>query len=140
MILDLSTPKSWDEIVDMVADAAGDAEPGEWIRGRGWHQDKWTTPLAQSYEGFPVHDGLSAVSPENPVVLRHASGHASFVNEKAMELSRISGETPNPQGGEILIGADGKPTGLLRENGPGSRSHNAARDRGRDGGAPTSAR
>ena len=115
MILDLATPSSWQEVVDLVADAAASAEPGEWIRGRGWHQDKWTETPAESYEGFPVHTSLSAVSPDNPVVLRHASGHASFVNRRAMELSRISPETPNPQGGEILLGADGQPTGLLRE-------------------------
>jgi len=115
LILDLTTPDSWDAIVDMVAGAAAEAEPGEWIRGRGWHQDKWTGTPAQSYEGFPVHNSLSAVSPNNPVVLTHASGHASFVNQKAMDDSRISSETPNPPGGEILLGADGQPTGLLRE-------------------------
>ncbi len=119
LILDLSTPGTWDEIVDMVADAASDAEPGEWITGRGWHQDKWSETPDETYEGFPVHRSLSAVSPDNPVVLRHASGHASIVNQKAMELARISGETPDPQGGEILRGADGRPTGMLRETAQG---------------------
>ena len=43
MILDLTTVNNWSEIVAMVGDAARDAEPGEWIRGRGWHQEKWDT-------------------------------------------------------------------------------------------------
>ena len=41
-------------------------------------------------EGFPFHDELSKVSPNNPVMLTHASGHASFVNAKAMEAAGIT--------------------------------------------------
>lgn len=115
MVLDLTTPESWEEIVDLVEDAVAQADSGEWIRGRGWHQDKWTSVPAQSYEGLPLHGSLSAVSPNNPVVLTHASGHASFVNQRAMDVSRISSETPDPDGGEILRGVDGQPTGFLRE-------------------------
>ncbi|MGB5999824.1 MAG: amidohydrolase family protein, partial [Thermoanaerobaculia bacterium] len=40
-ILDLTTVTSWDEIVAMVERAVAQAEPGEWIQGRGWHQEKW---------------------------------------------------------------------------------------------------
>ena len=40
--LKLGTAKNWDEIVRMVGDAAKKAKPGEWIIGRGWHQEKWS--------------------------------------------------------------------------------------------------
>lgn len=113
--LDLRAATSWDEIVDLVADAASRAKPGEWIVGRGWHQDKWTKVPQPNVEGVPLHDALSARTSANPVVLVHASGHAAFANEKALELAGISAETPNPRGGEIVKGADGRPTGLLRE-------------------------
>ena len=59
------------------------------------------------------------MSPNNPVILTHASGHASFANAKAMELSGITRATPNPAGGEILKDAAGNPTGLLRETASG---------------------
>ena len=59
-------------------------KPGEWIRGRGWHQEKWDAPPSPAVEGFPTHEALSRVSPANPVFLTHASGHASFVNAKAL--------------------------------------------------------
>jgi hypothetical protein len=107
--------ESWDEIVAMVEEAAAEAAPGEWIRGRGWHQDKWTAVPEPNVEGFPVHDALSAVSPENPVLLTHASGHALFANAKAMEMAGVDGSTAPPQGGEILHDANGQPTGLFRE-------------------------
>ena len=119
LILDLTKPKNWDEIVALVAEAVQSAQPGEWIRGRGWHQDKWDKPTDPSWEGFPIHDSLSAVSPDNPVALTHASGHASFVNAKALEVSGVDGKTPNPLGGEILLDKRGRPTGLLRERAQG---------------------
>jgi len=115
MTLDLMDVKSWDEIVTMVAAATKQAKPGEWIVGRGWHQEKWSSVPKPNVEGFPFHDGLSKVSPNNPVMLTHASGHASFVNAKAMEASNITATTQNPSGGEILKDAAGRPIGLLRE-------------------------
>lgn len=113
--LDLTRTSSWGEVVALVAAAAKAASPGEWIVGRGWHQSKWTAVPEPNVEGFPVHDTLSAVSPRNPVVLRHASGHAAFANARAMELSGVTGATKDPSGGEILRDAAGRPTGLFRE-------------------------
>ena len=115
MELDLTTAKSWDDIVAMVADAVKQAKPGEWIYGRGWHQEKWTSRPQPNVEGFPTHASLDKVSPDNPVVLEHASGHASFVNGKAMELSGIKRSTESPAGGDVLRDSAGDATGLLRE-------------------------
>ena len=49
----------------------------------------------------------------------HASGHAAFVNGKALALAGVNTQTPNPAGGEILKDAKGAPTGLLRERAQG---------------------
>jgi predicted amidohydrolase YtcJ len=70
-------------------------------------------------EGFPTHASLDKVSPDNPVLLVHASGHAAFANGKAMELSGIRRPTESPAGGEILRDANGDATGLLRERAQG---------------------
>jgi len=113
--LNLMDAKTWDAIVAMVAERVKTAKPGEWIYGRGWHQEKWDVTPSPNVEGFPVHDSLSKVSPNNPVLLTHASGHASFANAKAMELSGVTGKTPNPPGGDFLKDASGNPTGLFRE-------------------------
>lgn len=117
--LELMPTKSWDEIVAMVGEAAKKARPGQWIVGRGWHQEKWSKVPTPNVEGFPTHASLDAVSPNNPVVLTHASGHASFANGMALKLSNIVKGTPNPNGGEILLDKDGNPTGLLRERASG---------------------
>jgi predicted amidohydrolase YtcJ len=113
--LNLMNVKSWDEIVAMVAEAVKTAKPGQWIHGHGWHQEKWTSAPSPNVEGFPTHASLDRVSPDNPVVLTHASGHASFVNGRAMAVSGLTRTTPSPDGGEVLKDASGDPTGLLRE-------------------------
>lgn len=113
--LNLMRATTWAEIVAMVEQAAKKAKPGEWIYGRGWHQEKWNAKPAPEVEGFPIHESLSRVSPENPVLLTHASGHATFANAKAMELSGVTRTTANPPGGDFLRDASGNPTGLFRE-------------------------
>lgn len=119
MMLDLTTADSWDDIVKQVEDAVAVTPPGEWILGRGWHQEKWTTKPEPSYEGYPTHDKISAVSPNNPVLLTHASGHMCFANDYAMRESSITAETRPPSGGEILHDNDGNPIGIFRETAQG---------------------
>ncbi len=116
MRLDLTHAATWDEIVHQVSDAAKTVHPGDWIVGRGWHQEKWASRPAPAVEGFPVHDSLSRAAPDNPVLLEHASGHATFANAKAMEMAGITPTTPDPPGGEILRDPQHHATGLFREN------------------------
>jgi predicted amidohydrolase YtcJ len=118
-ILDLTKARSWDDIVAMVGEAAKSTKPGEWIRGRGWHQDKWDRVPEPNVAGLPYHDALSRVSPENPVVLVHASGHSALANAKAMEVSGITDKTADPEGGEIIRDAKGHAIGAFLENAQG---------------------
>ncbi len=119
LVLDLMDTTSWEQIVAMVGDAAAKAQPGEWIVGRGWHQEKWTSVPQPNVEGFPLHDALSQASPNNPVLLEHASGHASYVNARAMQASGITAATRSPAGGDILKDRAGRPIGVLRETASG---------------------
>mgnify|MGYP001827711146 CR=1 FL=1 len=117
--VDLVGSTSYGEIVERIADAAKTRAPGEWIRGRGWHEEKWTEPPEGAVRGFPTHAALSAVSPDNPVVLTRADGHAILANAKAMALLGITGQTPTPDGGEIIHDAEGNPTGVFVDNAAG---------------------
>ncbi len=119
MILDLTKARSWDEIVALVGEAARKAKPGEWILGRGWHQEKWDRAPQPNIDGLPVHDALSKAAPANPVLLEHASGHSSLANAKAMELSGITAKTPDPPGGQIIRDAEGVPIGAFLETAQG---------------------
>ena len=115
MVLDLRGAKSFEDIVAQVEAAVAEAEPGQWIRRRGWHQEKWDVTPEKNVSGLPYHDDLSAVSPDNPVMLTHASGHAAMVNGFAMEMGEIDKSTPDPPGGEIVRDANGRAIGILRE-------------------------
>ncbi len=117
--LNLMNVKNWDEIVTMVADAVKKAKPGDWIVGRGWHQEKWNPAPAKNYLGYPYHEELDKISPNNAVILSHASGHSIYVNAKAMEQAGITSSTKSPTGGEILKDNTGKIVGVFSENAMG---------------------
>src|SRR5258708_3542949 len=120
--LDLTRVTSYDELVEMVKEAASKATPGQWIVGRGWHQDKWDKKPSKMIKGFQTHHLLSSVSPDNPVMLRHASGHALLANAKAMQLAgvnllsveRLNGNLGGE--GEIIRDEFGNPTGIFSES------------------------
>ncbi|WP_299366450.1 amidohydrolase [Winogradskyella sp.] len=119
--LDLINTTSYQAIVDAVAQRVKTAQPGEWITGRGWHQSKWDSMPAETVHGFQTHHLLSEVSPDNPVYLRHASGHAGFANAKAMEIAGLQDlaldgvKKYEVEGGEVIVDALGRPTGVFNE-------------------------
>lgn len=119
--LDLMNTTSYQEIVDKVAEKVKTTAPGEWITGRGWHQSKWPEMPEKTVNGFQTHDLLSAASPDNPVYLSHASGHAGFANAKAMEiagiqiLSKEGIDKFEIEGGEVMRDEIGRPTGIFNE-------------------------
>jgi predicted amidohydrolase YtcJ len=97
--------------VARVKAAAAKLPKGSWIQGRGWDHNDW--PREEFGGEFPSHHALSAAVPDHPVVIRRIGGHAALVNARAMELSKISAETPAPSGGDIPKGKGGQPTGVL---------------------------
>ena len=119
MQLDLSKTESYQDLVDMVSDAVENSKPGEWILGRGWHQSKWNDDKNDFVKGFQTHEQLSEISPNNPVWLKHASGHAGFANQKAMDIAGVNKETEFGFGGEIIKDLSGKPTGVFNERAQG---------------------
>ena len=127
--LELMKAQNWDEIVAKVAEAAKTKQPGKWILGRGWHQEKWDRVPAGAVEGFPTHELLSKAAPDNPVYLTHASGHATIANAKAMALAGVTRTTQSPPGGEILKDRAGNPIGVFRERASGLIGRALAADR-----------
>ncbi len=116
MTLDFRYEKSFADIVSMVAKTAESTPSGEWIIGRGWHQDKWQEKADVLVEGLPLHDSLSAAVPDHPVMLIHTSGHGVFVNQRAMRLVEMSDSSVAPSGGEIVRDESGRATGMMRES------------------------
>lgn len=97
-----------DEVVELVRERARRTPPGEWITGWGWDEGAWA-------RNYPDNEKLSQATPDHPVWLRGLHGFAGWANAKALEISGVTGATPNPRKGEILRNAKtGRPTGILK--------------------------
>ncbi|MCP4358203.1 MAG: amidohydrolase [Chloroflexi bacterium] len=81
-----------------------------WLRGRGWRTADWPT------HAFPTAADLDKVVPHMPAYLPDKSGHAAWVNSRALKIAGIDAATPDPPGGQIQRDADGNPTGILFED------------------------
>lgn len=117
--LNLMKAKNWEEIIAMVAAAAKKAKPGDWIIGRGWHQEKWDQVPTKNHLGYPYHEEIDQVTLNNPIMLTHASGHSAYINAKAMQLAGITDNTVSPEGGAVVKDKNGKFVGVLEERAQG---------------------
>lgn len=107
LTLNLEDAGSIAELVSIIAASRQHTGEEETIYGRGWIETGWP-------EGrMPNRDDLDAVSPDGPVVLIRADGHAAVVNSAALEAAGINETTTDPEGGRIEREANGRATGIL---------------------------
>jgi len=116
LTVNLMATRSWDDVLAKVREAAGKAKPGSWIFGRGWHQEMWDRPPAETVEGYPTNRMLDDAAQGHPVLLRHRSGHAAIASTAALAAAGIDGRTKDPEGGRIVRDHAGHATGVLIEN------------------------
>ena len=58
-------------------------------------------------------DLLTNAFPNTPVAAMDETSHSAWVNQAALDALGITGSTPDPEGGHIVLDADGEPFGLL---------------------------
>lgn len=109
--VNLDDAKTINEIVQRVKVYA-DAHPKDpWVLGRGWMYPVF------GVSGLPDKKHLDAILPGRPVYLESYDGHTWWANSKALEAAHITGDTPNPPGGEIVRDpVTGRPTGAVKED------------------------
>jgi predicted amidohydrolase YtcJ len=98
------------QVLERLKAASRSAYQGDWLTGLGWDQNAWPE------KAFPTRADLDAAWPTTPVALARIDGHALWVNGEALRRARITRDTKDPQGGRILRGPDGEPTGVLVDN------------------------
>jgi hypothetical protein len=96
-------------IVEKLRAKARETPPGTWVSGY-FHDD---TKLKDK-RPLNVRD-LDQVSTEHPVVVNHRGGHTSFYNSKALELAKVTKDTPNPPGGTFDKDANGELNGRVTD-------------------------
>ncbi|MDX2472685.1 MAG: amidohydrolase [Candidatus Krumholzibacteria bacterium] len=109
--IDLMGTESAAEAVRMAQQAHADLPDGTWLEGRGWDQNDWAV------QDYPTAAMLDAVTGDRPTFLRRVDGHAAWANSAALRAAGITADTPDPEGGEILRDSQGRPTGILIDNG-----------------------
>jgi predicted amidohydrolase YtcJ len=106
----LDNTHSWRDVIDSVA-KYGEKNTEGWIIGRGWDQNKWRR------KEFPNKAKLDSMFPMRPVMLERIDGHASIVNQAALNIAGVKpGQTIT--GGKIET-INGKLTGIMIDNAQG---------------------
>jgi len=114
MTLNLEGTTSLQDLLAKVKARVDQAQPGQWITGRGWIETHWEPSV------FPTRWDLDTVSPNNPVILGRADGHGAVANSAALKLGGVDKSTPNPFGGEISKDKNsGEPNGMLLDSAQG---------------------
>ena len=114
MNLNLEGTDSLEAFLAKVKERVANTKQGEWVTGRGWIETFWKP------QAFPTRWDLDKISPDNPVYLTRADGHASIANSAALKAAGIDKNTPNPFGGEFLKDAKtGELTGMLIDSAQG---------------------
>jgi predicted amidohydrolase YtcJ len=79
-----------------------------WVTGRGWMPPDF--PDRTAHKRY-----LDAIFPDRPVVIRDRDGHQALANTRALQLAKVTRDTPEPADGIVVRDANGEPTGLLKE-------------------------
>lgn len=108
-VTDIRYPKakSIKDIQEIMEDRVREASPGQWTLGHAWDE----TLLDE--KRFPTRHDLDPFSPDNPVYLKRVF-QMGVANTRALEVARVTRDTPDPEYGTVERDEDGEPTGLLR--------------------------
>ncbi len=105
--LDLSGTKSFEEVVDKVAQYV-ETHPGIPVLGQGWDQNTWEV------KEYPTKDILDQRFPNQLIALKRVDGHALLVNQATLDLAGID-STTTVDGG-VYVRSEGQLTGVLIDN------------------------
>lgn len=100
--------KSLPELQAALGNTVAKVPAGQWIVG-----SISEVPFAE--ENLFTRKDIDKVSGDHPVAFRRGP-HIWVVNSKALQLAKITGDTPQPSGGVIAKDETGLPTGVLRES------------------------
>lgn len=103
---DAKTPA---EFIRRIKAYAATLRAGAWITEGNWDHEQWGGEL-------PRRDWIDSVTPNNPVWINRLDGHMGLANSAALRAAGVDAGTPDVAGGTIVRGADGAPTGILKDN------------------------
>ena len=103
---DAATPE---ELARRIGAFAKTLPKGAWILAGDWDHELWT-PVR-----LPERAMIDALTPDHPVFVSRLDGHMALANSLALDMAKLTRETPDPEGGTIVRDAKGEPTGVLKD-------------------------
>lgn len=107
--VDLRDATSPEEFAHRIGERARAMQPGDWITGGDWDEQRWQQPA------LPTKDLVDPLTPSTPVFVNRYDEHMALANSAALRLAGITAATPDPPGGVIVRDAKGNPTGILKD-------------------------
>lgn len=83
--------------------------PGEWVIANGYDHNYLKE------QAHPTKEVLDQAAPQNPLVVKHQSGHMGVFNTLGLQALGVTDEITDPQGGKYGR-EDGRLTGYAEEN------------------------
>lgn len=107
----LENATNFDEIVDIIQ---------KFIKDNNIPKGKWITAANYDHNNLdektsPTKEVLDKAAPDNPLIIKHQSGHSGALNSLGLKELNITNDTKNPEGG-VIYKKDNHPTGYLEEN------------------------
>ncbi len=100
---------SIDRVLDTIREQAARTPAGEWVLAYGFDD------TMVDEKRFVTRDELDEISTRHPIYVLHISAHMGVANGPALAQAGITGQSPDPEGGEIVRDGTGRLTGLLKE-------------------------
>jgi predicted amidohydrolase YtcJ len=107
--IDLRHAKDETEFARLIGERARATPKGSWITGGNWDHESWPS------QRLPNRQLIDKVTPDTPVFVDRLDGHMALANSYVLRLAKITRNTPDPKGGEVVRDEKGEPTGLLRD-------------------------
>ena len=107
---DLAETTNFEEISKAIKNfiIKNDVAEGKWIQGDGYDQNFLKEKI------HPTKELLDQIAPNNPLLVKHKSGHMGVLNTLGLKALGITADTPNIEGG-LIEKKDGEPTGYIEE-------------------------
>ncbi|WP_445149649.1 amidohydrolase [Baekduia sp. Peel2402] len=107
---DLMDARTLDDVQRLVAAERAKCAPDQWVLGFGLDYNAFA-------ESGISGELIAVAAGGGPALLTFIDFHTALATPRALELAGVDGPRTFPEHAEIVVGADGRPTGELRERG-----------------------
>ncbi len=108
-MLDVRGVASKSALLDMLSDYVKLYPDALWITARGFNEAAWLD------KKMPNKHDLDSINTSKPIYLIRTCAHIAICNSTALKIAGVNKDTIVPQGGEIRMGSDGHPNGIITE-------------------------